>query len=73
LTKYILSGIVLRNSNLDMEEKEMITMMAMYLNTVYQANFDYFWTFIGDIILFELISGKTTNKIKIKKDSSEDN
>ena len=33
-----------------------ITAIAMYLNVVHEANFNYIITFIGDIILLSCIS-----------------
>jgi len=35
----------------------MITMMAMYLNTVYHATYPIWLCFLGDIILFVLAYG----------------
>ena len=43
-----------------------ITAMAMYLNTVHSASFDYLITFIGDVILMGCISISPTIKNVIR-------
>lgn len=38
-----------------------LTAMAMYLNTVHGAKFEYVITVIGDIILCQCVSSSVTN------------
>lgn len=45
-----------------------LTAMAMYLNTVHSAGFDYLITFIGDMILLSLISTEHIIKNYINKE-----
>ena len=44
-----------------------ITGVAMYLNTVYGASFDYLTTFIGDMILCGIVSASINIKNIAKK------